>query len=118
MDGYPGTYVSHNLPLIILSGLGSGSGHASGTGSYPLLHENGFRITSDIPPVTGSNAEQLLRIFLDADASKGRWNRRHENEPVSNIGFQVKEVGRVGQDVHIFDQQLLHQRDVDTLSEE
>ncbi|KAI9881024.1 MAG: hypothetical protein M1830_008906 [Pleopsidium flavum] len=97
MDAYPPEYVSHNLPLIILSGLGSAdskSQDASQRASYPLLHERGIRITSDIPPVTGSSAEQLLQTFLAADANKGRWNGRHEKGRIGTIGFCVKGVGR------------------------
>ncbi len=110
MDAYPPDYVSHNLPLVVLSGLGSAgsrSQHASQRASYPLLHEKGYRITSDIPPVTGPSAEQLLRTFLDADASKGPWNGRYEKGRMGTIGFRVKDVGRVGQDVPVFEGPLL-----------
>lgn len=107
MEAYPKDYITHNLPLILLSGLGEVNEDPSQTTSYPLLHENGFRITSDLPPVTGSNAEQLRQTFLDADASKARWNGRHDKERPYSIGFRVKEAGRVGQHVPIV-KQFLH----------
>lgn len=107
MDAYPQDYVAHNLPLILLSGLGVADADLSQTASYPLLHENAFRITSDLPHVTGSDAELLRRTFLDADASKSHWNARHDKEPQYNIRFRVKEAGRVGQHVPLLNQ-LLH----------
>ena len=107
MEAYPKDYIAHNLPLIILSGLGSADEDASQTASYPLLHENGFRITSDLPPVTGSNAEQLKHSFLDADASNAPWNGRHDKDRLHNTGFRVKEAGRVGQHVPVL-KELLH----------
>lgn len=101
MDAYPKDFIAHNLPLILLSGLGFVNEDLSQTASYPLLHEKSFRITSDLPPVTGSNAKQLRRTFLDADTSKSPWNGRHDKERLYNIGFRVKEAGRVGQHVLI-----------------
>lgn len=104
MDAYPPDYIFHNLPLVILSGLGSADNrpqHGS-IASYPLLDEKGLRITSALLPVTGSSAEQLLRTFLEADASKGCWNGRSDREKTGTMGFRVKEVGRVGQKVPVF----------------
>lgn len=106
MDAYPRDYITHNLPLILLSGLGSPDEGLLQTASYPLLHENGSRITSDLPPVTGSNAEQLKRTFLDADASKARWNGRQDKDRLYSIGFRVKEAGRVGQHVPVLSEVL------------
>ena len=103
MEAYPKDYITHNLPLIILSGLGLVDEELLQAASYPLLHQNGFRITSDLPPVTGSTAEGLRRTFLDTDASKAHWNGRHDKERLYNIGFRGKETGRVGQHVPVLE---------------
>ncbi|KZF26302.1 hypothetical protein L228DRAFT_242755 [Xylona heveae TC161] len=66
MDAYPGDYVAHNVPFVILSGLGS---RISSSEDLPetLFQDGGIKIQSKLPPVTGPGAEQLLASFLDAD---------------------------------------------------
>jgi hypothetical protein len=83
MDGYPPAYVSHNLPLLVVSGLGSAQEPAS---------KDGIRITSEIPSVETEDAETLLRHFKQSDASNLAWNGR---EHTGRNKFRVKTVGRV-----------------------
>ena|SRR5438034_8963810 len=101
MDEYPSDYVVHNLPLILISGLGSEPETQKpiepGDLEYPLLRENGIQIFSDIPALTGSVANQLLDVLLREDASGAPWNSRSDGERAGGIGFRVKRVGRVGQ---------------------
>lgn len=84
MDGYPPAYVAHNLPLLILSGLGSAQ--------QETVSKDGIRISSEIPPVENEDAETLLRYFRGSDALDLAWNGR---EHTGRNKFRVKSVGRV-----------------------
>jgi len=84
MDGYPPAYIAHNLPLLIVSGLGSVQETSAS--------KSGTRITSEIPPVDTEDAERLLRHFKRSDASDLSWNGR---EHIGRNKFRVKVVGRV-----------------------
>ncbi|PBP26987.1 hypothetical protein BUE80_DR002055 [Diplocarpon rosae] len=83
MDGYAPAYVAHNIPLLVVSGLGPG------TEEEPK--RNGSRVTSEIPPVDSDDALSLLRNFKDGDASDLAWNAREHS---GRNKFRVKTVGR------------------------
>jgi trafficking protein particle complex subunit 11 len=104
MNAFPSDYVAHNLPLVLLSGLESASNHdhESAESSRYLLHEGGFRIKTDLPPVSGLHASELLRRFLESDASEASWNS--EGSIVKERGgtFKIRSIGRVGQTLHSF----------------
>jgi hypothetical protein len=87
MDGYAPAYVAHNIPLLVVSGLGA---HAE---DYKKL-SNGPRIASEIPPVETEDAATLRRHFKEGDGSKLAWNSR---EYGGRNKFRVKVVGRVVQ---------------------
>lgn len=99
MEAYPEDYVEHNLPLILLSGLGAEPEASEETSerSRRLLLEGGFRIKTDTPPLTSSTAENLLRAFLSADSSEASWNNRASSTTDGDGRFRIKRVGRVGQ---------------------
>ena len=88
MDGYAPAYVAHNIPLLVVSGLGSAP-HAG-----IRLHNGDTHISSEIPPVESEVARALLRHFEDSDASDLAWNGREHN---GRNKFRVKIVGRVFQ---------------------
>ncbi|GAB1209002.1 hypothetical protein APSETT445_007767 [Aspergillus pseudonomiae] len=98
MDAYPEDYVAHNLPFVLLSGLEpeSEDGLGSSCTDYPLLHEKGVHIYSDLPPLGGSTAEELREILLAEDASRTPWEAR-ENALVESAGieYKIKSVGRI-----------------------
>jgi len=99
MDAYPGDYVDHNLPLILLSGLGPDdvdAGFQEGA-NRKLLIDGGFKIKTEIPPMTGAVAEGLLDTLSAADSSNRRWNGRAGSGQDTTPPFKVKRVGRVGQ---------------------
>ena len=99
MEVYPEDYVEHNLPLVILSGLGaeSNTSEEASERSRSLLLEGGFRIKADAPPLTGSTADELLQAFISRDSSSVSWNSRTTSAS-DNVGnFRIKRVGRVGQ---------------------
>ncbi|KAJ9668593.1 hypothetical protein H2201_001235 [Coniosporium apollinis] len=94
MDAYPPDYVAHNLPLVVLSGLGDESRLQDSGPVYKLLQENGTPIDSEIPTVTGERAEQLLQEFFKTDASDAPWNSRPVKSRGNLSGFRVRAVGR------------------------
>ena len=85
MDGYAPAYVAHNIPLLVVSGLGPGR-------EDDVQHKEGTRISSEIPTVESDDALALLRIFKDGDASDLAWNAREHS---GRNKFRVKTVGRV-----------------------
>jgi trafficking protein particle complex subunit 11 len=86
MDAYAPAYVAHNVPLLVVSGLGSAPRSKS------KAPEGATRITSEIPPVESEDAQALLRHFKDSDAGELAWNAR---EYSGRNKFRVKTVGRV-----------------------
>lgn len=98
MDAYPPEYVEHNLPLIVLSGLDTAEER---NGPLPVQNVLPGRatttISSELPPVTGERAQQLLQQFLDTDGSDAPWNGRNLDRRGNIIEFKIRAVGRVGQ---------------------
>lgn len=95
MEAYPSAFVAHNVPLVILSGLGSQPPLGHEQVPYPLLGEKGIKITSESPPVTGPSAEKLLSIFLELDARDAAWNGRPGRGKMGTMGFKMKAIGKV-----------------------
>ena len=97
MDGYPTHYVAHNLPFVILFGLDSTDIKPQDEleKSYPLLQEKGIYISSDLPNVSGSAAEDLLNCFHDFDAKDAAWNSRPGKGKLGTMGYTYRAVGRV-----------------------
>jgi hypothetical protein len=86
MDGYAPAYVAHNVPLLVVSGLGS---HAQ---EKLTVEDGAIRITSEIAPVESEDGQVLLRHFKDSDARNLAWNAREHSE---RNKFRVKTIGRV-----------------------
>jgi hypothetical protein len=99
MDAYPEDYVAHNLPLVLLSGLGPDTGLSAEDDPLgkPSSNDEGIKIFSDFPVLTDSTAEELSKVLLDEDGSGAPWNSRHNAGRTGGVGFRVKKVGRVGQ---------------------
>ena len=98
MNAFPSDYIVHNLPLLLVSGLESqlSTDHDTVDHSKVLLHEGGFRIKTDTPPVTGTVAETLWEILLGSDASAANWNARAISAKEYGGGYRIRSVGRVG----------------------
>ncbi|EXJ82063.1 hypothetical protein A1O1_08132 [Capronia coronata CBS 617.96] len=97
MDRYPGDYVLHNLPLLVISGLETGGDETEPitTGrTHAFLQEGGFRLKVDIPAVRGSLATQLLQSFRAQDASEVPWHHRSLAARNGKV-FKIATVGRV-----------------------
>ena len=100
MEAYPESYVAHNYPLVLLSGIGPDPVSATDIGeqSRTLLREGGFRIASDLPLLTDILATELLRTLLAADASTRPWHARSQAGVNGEPKLRIRRVGRVGQD--------------------
>ena len=86
MDAYALAYVAHNIPLLVVSGLGTDNDEKE------KWTDGGMRITSDIPPLETEDAKVLLRHFRHRDARGLSWNGREHS---GRNKFRVKTVGRV-----------------------
>lgn len=98
MEAFPEDYISHNVPLILLSGigrdddLGSERGNARG-----LLQEGGFRIRRDLPFVTNATAEAVLRAILSFDSTSDGFQKIKVSARDGLGPFKIRKIGRVGQ---------------------
>lgn len=85
MDGYGPACVAHNVPLLVISGLGQHSKEA-------IRKDGGVRIASEIPVVESDDAATLLKHFRESDATNLPWNGREHS---ARNKFKIKIVGRV-----------------------
>ncbi|CAD6447633.1 102290b1-78cb-4f6d-9bf2-c219cdeaf64d [Sclerotinia trifoliorum] len=86
MDGYATAWVAHNLPLLVVSGLG-----ADPSPTNARLKEGGVLITSDIAPLQSEDAKYILKYFKTNDAENLPWNGSEHSEKNK---FKVKVIGR------------------------
>lgn len=99
MDAYAPEFVTHETPLLLVSGLGAPEEHSdvdtTPAYSYPQLAENGARVTSSVPPVTTPAGELLLLHLLQVD-SAGIWAGRTADKLKSQTpAWRIRAVGRV-----------------------
>lgn len=94
MEAYPEDYVSHNRPLIALSGL-TGPSSPQLERSFDLKQGHGPKISSELPPLREDQAAPLRNEFLNADGTSLPW--RSEGLPGRQelMGFKFKFTGRV-----------------------
>lgn len=93
-DGYPPDYITHNLPLIVLSGLSARLAD-DGTKHPEVFGENGTTITSESPVIEGERAEQLLQEFYHCTKTDEQWNSKPVQSRSGLLGFKFRAVGRV-----------------------
>lgn len=92
-EGYPKDYVTHNVPLIVLSGLGSDHEETS---ELPTSYRDGaIKIHGDLPPVTSTVAEDLLEAFRSFERTPDQWDAKPVMEGSNVMGFKFRETGRV-----------------------
>ena len=98
MEAFGEDYTVHSLPLLILSGLDSRDRSRSDASpaQQNLLHDGGFRLKTDLPPLDTPVAQTLREAFLSHDGSIAPWRVQ---PPLPNVAklFKIKTVGRVGQ---------------------
>lgn len=85
MDGYAPAYVAHNVPLLVVSGLGSPRQHKTRTESP------GTRIVSEVPVVETEDALTLLHHLKERDATELPWHGKEHN---GRNKFKIKAIGR------------------------
>ena len=98
MESFPWDYVEHNLPLIFLSGIGHDEQAVLERTERPgnLLQEGGFKIRTDIPPLTDSAAQNVLQAFLGFDSTNDAFKSTILSTRDKPGVFKIKRVGRVG----------------------
>lgn len=98
MEAYPPASAQHNLPFVVLSGLGTSEEQ---NGPQPVQGVIPGRaatvLSSDLPPVSSDAAQQLLQEFLAAEGSTLPWNGRILARRGNVFGYRIRAVGRVGQ---------------------
>ena len=94
MEAYPPEYVEHNLPLVLLSGLGERRDKP--LASYEALQqESGTRIAASSPECSGERAQQLLSQFKQLDGGELSWNGTSLPGPTGSLKYRMKAIGRV-----------------------
>jgi hypothetical protein len=96
MEAFPSNFVVHNLPFIVLSGLATSQELNPLPPVQDVLPGRAVTtISSELPPVTGSRATELLQEFLSADGTNAPWNGRGFSRRGLTHGFRIRSVGRV-----------------------
>ncbi|KAH8693051.1 Gryzun, putative trafficking through golgi-domain-containing protein [Talaromyces proteolyticus] len=94
MDAYPTDYITHNLPLILLSGFANNEYDDDSLGAeYPLLDQKGTVVASDFPLLNGPLVDDLRSAFLDYDASESCW-RAADAGRSPRLATKIKVIGR------------------------
>ncbi|KAF2722627.1 hypothetical protein K431DRAFT_338000 [Polychaeton citri CBS 116435] len=93
MEAYPNEYVEHNVPLILLSGLGQDDDGASNP-TPSQRQESGTRIVNNSPDCRNERAPQLLQGFLSRDGRDNAWNSTGFPGPTGPMRFKMQQIGR------------------------
>lgn len=94
MDAYPLELITHEAPLLVVSGLGSKDAHDE-VPDYPLLGQ-GPHISSRLPLLTDEPAVRLTEYFRKYDATSF-WGKRPDRsaKATQHPVFRIRLVGRV-----------------------
>jgi hypothetical protein len=96
-EGYPNDYVTHNLPLVVLSGL-CPTPRPDDASRFPPAYEGpGTEIESELPLVAVKRADLLLEQFRSCEKSDEQWNSKPIQGKSTLMGFKFRTIGRVGQ---------------------
>ncbi|KAL5373402.1 hypothetical protein DPSP01_012760 [Paraphaeosphaeria sporulosa] len=95
MDAYPPAYVVHNLPFIVLSGLGTQPDLEPRRAFHELLPGRAVSaVTSDIAQLASDRAQQLLDEFLSYDNTHTPWEAHGLDRRDTLAKFRMRAVGR------------------------
>ncbi|KAI2628833.1 Gryzun, putative trafficking through golgi-domain-containing protein [Hypoxylon sp. NC1633] len=89
MDGYPAGSLDHNVPFLVVSGLG-----ISSTKSHPNdldLREQSILVRSEVPPIDSREAKTILRYIQERDATNLPWNSQ---DSPRKYRFNIRTIGR------------------------
>ena len=95
MEAYPTEYVEHNLPLVILSGLGERQDNDMSASVLPR-QESGTKFQCTTPECSGERAQYLLQQLLSLDGTDLPWNASALPGPLAVLRYRMKAIGRVG----------------------
>ncbi|EZF34663.1 hypothetical protein H101_01794 [Trichophyton interdigitale H6] len=98
MDAFPPSYVDHNLPLVLISGLAA-AGEAGEEAGEAIVSgvdgaDGGVCVFSDFPPVSGAVADGLLAALLAEDASFWPWSSRYFSHKANGVGLRIQRASR------------------------
>jgi hypothetical protein len=95
MDDLPLAYTEHNLPLLVLSGLGH-------DGDSGVVSTSGTRLAIQTPECEGERAGNLRQQFLTRDGSGSAWNANTLPGPNGSLKYRIQSIGRVGTPSHFW----------------
>lgn len=95
MEDFPPDYTEHNLPLVLLSGLGEGDGVGQAKKGFPR-QESGTKLVIQTGDCEGERARHLLQHFVKRDGSISAWNASSLPGPVGSLKYRMQPIGRVG----------------------
>lgn len=95
MEDLPKEYTEHNLPLVLLSGLGEDSGPDGGRAKLPR-EESGTRISLQSTECQGDRARALRQQLMHQDGRDLAWSAKALAGPTGTMKYAMKSIGRVG----------------------
>lgn len=90
MDGYPAGSLDHNVPFLVVSGLGTAPTKSLLTD--PALREQSILVRSEVAPIDSREAKTILRYIQETDATNLPWNSRDISKKYK---FKIRTIGRV-----------------------
>ncbi|RMD41709.1 hypothetical protein DV735_g3385, partial [Chaetothyriales sp. CBS 134920] len=95
MDAFGDDYVAHNLPLLLICGLGNGAQAETQTQTGPhsghALLDGGFRVNIDLPDLEGRLPDFVRSALGRHDGSQSPWKAQVPDTKL----FKTRLVGRV-----------------------
>jgi hypothetical protein len=89
MDELPTDYTEHDLPLLVLSGLGH-------DGDSDVQNVSGTRVAIQSPECEGERAIHLRQQFVARDGRGSAWNANALPGPNGSLKYHLQPIGRVG----------------------
>lgn len=93
MEAFPPEYVEHNLPSILLSGLGE-QPDQNGDAKF-VAQSSGTPLNIISESCRGERAELLRDQLLELDGSQRAWNASSLPGPTGVLRYRMKPIGRV-----------------------
>lgn len=90
MDGYPPGSLDPSVPFLVASGLLNSPPDGAAEGSDTATQ--GTVLQSEVPSLTGENAEVLHSYLASVDAAQAPWSLGDKKRPYR---YRVETVGRV-----------------------
>ncbi|KAF2971026.1 hypothetical protein GQX73_g2591 [Xylaria multiplex] len=89
MEAYPPGSLDHNVPFLVVSGLGTNT--AKPLLADPELRERGILVRSELSAVDTREAKIILRLIQEADATSLPWEPRDNPK---RYKFKINTIGR------------------------